>query len=218
VGNLPTMDDQRNEQTASAAAVAFATTEHFNLETARASTITEANGRAVGFLAVLSSTLIALGFIGQMSQLGTAFYAFALVLLPAVATVGVMTFGRLVQLTEANIAFSQRIAQVRAYYVDTAPELRPYLTVVSARPQLNPSTAQLLLTVAGMVGFVNSAVVGSAAGILVGAASSGRLAMSLAAGVPIGLATLGIHLRRQTRARVSSRPEAIDVLAVAVPA
>ena len=86
------MDERHDGQTASAAAVAFATTEHFNLETARASTIAEANGRAVGFFAVLSSTLIALGFIGQMSEVGTEFYAFALVLLPAVALVGVMTF------------------------------------------------------------------------------------------------------------------------------
>jgi hypothetical protein len=211
------MDEHRDEQTASAAAVAFATTEHFNLETARASTIAEANGRAVGFLAVLSSTLIALGFIGQMSAVGTEFYAFALVLLPAVALVGVMTFGRLVQLTEANIAYSQRIAQVRAYYVDVAPELKPYLTLVPSRRRVDPSTAQLLLTVAGMVGFVNSAVVGSAAGILAAAISSGHLATSLAAGAPVGLATLAIHLRRQASARMRSRPEAVDVLAVAVP-
>ena len=107
---------------------------------------------------------------------------------------------------------------MRAFYVDVAPELRPYLTVVPSRRRANPSTAQLLLTVAGMVGFVNSAVVGSAGGILAAAVSSEHLATSLAVGAPIGLATLGVHLRRQASARVRSRPEAIDVLAVAVPA
>jgi hypothetical protein len=58
-------------------AAAFATTEHFNLQTARAITVSEANGRATIYLATLSSNLIALAFIGQMSRLGAAFYAFA---------------------------------------------------------------------------------------------------------------------------------------------
>ena len=55
-----------------AAAVSFATIEHFNLQTARAATVSEANGRAIIYLAALSSNLIALAFIGQMSRLGTA--------------------------------------------------------------------------------------------------------------------------------------------------
>ncbi len=54
-------------------AATFATTEHFNLQTARAQTVSEANGRASIDLAALSSSLIALAFIGQMSRLGVAF-------------------------------------------------------------------------------------------------------------------------------------------------
>jgi hypothetical protein len=207
--------DENHQQ---AAAATFASTEHFNLETARASTIAEANGRAVGFFAVLSSSLIALGFMGQMSRVGTAFYAFALVLLPAVAVVGAMTFGRLVQLTEANIAFAQRIAQVRAYYLDVAPELQPYFTVLPAGQPTAPSARQLLLTVAGMVAFVNSAIVGAAAGIFVAAVSSGDLALSLSAGVPAGVTALLVHLRSQRRARALSSHQTMDALAVAVPA
>jgi hypothetical protein len=207
------MDEYRQQ-----AAATFASTEHFNLETARASTVAEANGRALGFFAVLSSSLIALGFMGQMSRVGTAFYAFALVLLPAVAIVGAMTFGRLVQLTEANIAFAQRIARVRAYYLDVAPELRPYLTVLPAARAPGPSARQLLLTVAGMVAFVNSAIAGTAAGVLAAALSSGDLASSLAVGLPAGMAALVLHVRSQRRARALSSRETMDALAVAVPA
>jgi hypothetical protein len=201
-----------------AAAATFASTEHFNLETARASTVAEANGRALGFFAVLSSTLIALGFMGQMSRVGTAFYAFALVLLPAVAVVGALTFARLVQLTEANISFAQRIAQVRAYYLDVAPELRPYFTVLPAARPPAPDARQLLLTVAGMVAFVNSGIVGAAAGILVAAVSSGDLALSLSAGIPAAVAALLVHVRGQLRARVLSSRQTMDALAVVVPA
>jgi hypothetical protein len=78
-------------------AATFASTEHFNLQTARAITVSEANGRASIYLAALSSNLIALAFIGQISQLGVAFYSFALILLPVLAFVGVVTFLRLVQ-------------------------------------------------------------------------------------------------------------------------
>jgi hypothetical protein len=205
--------------TPSGAAVTFATTEHFTLQTARASTVSEAGARAVGFLAVLSSSLIALGFIGQMSRLGTAFYAFALVLLPAVAVIGLITFERLLQLTNEDIAFARRIARVREFYVQAAPEVAPYLTVLRASgagPE--PTRRQLLLTMAGMVAFVNSAIVGSAVGILITAATERNLAAALSAGLPTGVAALLLHLGGQRRSRVQARGQTIDALAVIAPA
>ena len=58
--------------------VTVMTTEHFVLQTARSAGITEVNGRAGFYLAAVSSGLIALAFIGQLSGLGTAFYVFGL--------------------------------------------------------------------------------------------------------------------------------------------
>ena len=78
-------------------AATFATTEHFNLQTARAITVSEANGRASIYLAALSGNLIALAFIGQMSELGAAFFAFALILLPVLAFVWGVKLVRLVK-------------------------------------------------------------------------------------------------------------------------
>src|ERR671916_1441410 len=115
-------------------AVSMATTEHFNLQTARAMTISEANGRAAIYLAALSSNLIALAFVGQTSRLGAAFYAFALILLPVLAFVGVVTFLRLVQSSIEDIAYAQRIARLRAFYLAIAPELELFLLVVGGRP------------------------------------------------------------------------------------
>ncbi len=88
-------------------ATSFATTEHFNLQTARALTVTEANGRASIYLAALSSILIVLAFIGQISRLGIAFYAFALILLPVLAFVGMVTFLRLVQSSIEDLAYAR---------------------------------------------------------------------------------------------------------------
>src|SRR3954470_22017574 len=112
------------------AAATFATTEHFNLQTARAITVSEANGRASIYLAALSGNLIALAFVGQMSRLGGAFYAFALILLPALAFVGAVTFLRLVQSSIEDLAYARRIALLRNFYLRLSPELEPYLVVV----------------------------------------------------------------------------------------
>src|SRR5918993_3736403 len=108
------------------------TTEDFNLQTARALTVSEANGRASIYLAAVSGNLIALAFVGQMSLLGPAFYAFALILLPVLAFVGVVTFVRLVQSSIEDIAYAHRIALLRSFYLRVSPELEPYFAVARA--------------------------------------------------------------------------------------
>jgi hypothetical protein len=59
-------------------AISVATTEHFNLQSARGLAVSEANGRASIYLAALSSSLIALAFVGEISTLGAASYALAI--------------------------------------------------------------------------------------------------------------------------------------------
>src|SRR5687767_5538393 len=151
-------------------AATFATTEHFNLQVSRAITVSEANGRASIYLAALSSNLIALAFIGQMSRLGVAFYAFALILLPVLAFVGTVTFLRLVQSSIEDIAYAHRIALVRSYYLRVAPELEPFLVVLRGRRGIPlhgaPGAWQLALTAAGMIAVVNSVVVAACAGLV----------------------------------------------------
>jgi hypothetical protein len=199
-------------------AVTMATTEHFNLQTARAATISEANGRASIYLAAVSSNLIALAFIGQMSLLGTAFYAFSLLLLPVLAFVGVVTFQRLVQSSLEDIAYAQRIARLRSFYVALAPELEPYLLVPRGRPGesllhgalLRPSRWQLTLTTAGMVSIVNSVVIGASAGLVLAALGAASLAATLAAGAVVGASAQAVHRTHHRRARDAFEPETID--------
>ena len=70
------------------AAVTFVTTEHLTLQGARSSTIAEATGRATMFLGAVSGGLVALGLIATAAGVRTAFYAFALILLPTLALIG----------------------------------------------------------------------------------------------------------------------------------
>jgi hypothetical protein len=56
-----------------------------------------------------------------------AFYMFGLILLPTLAFVGLATFHRVLQSGTEDLAYARRIAQLRDYYFDHAPELAGYL-------------------------------------------------------------------------------------------
>ncbi len=103
------------------AMVSFLTTEHFVLATARSAGISETNGRAAVFLASVSSGLVALAFIGQISRLGTAFFVFGLVVLPALAFLGVTTFERAIKNGVEDVESVRRINRVRQFYFDAYP-------------------------------------------------------------------------------------------------
>jgi hypothetical protein len=201
-------------------AATFATTEHFNLQTARSLTVSEANGRASMYLAALSANLVALAFIAQVSGLGGAFYAFALILLPVLAFVGVVTFRRLVQSSIEDIAYAHRIGLLRSFYLRLSPELEQYILVVRApfpAETLAPGASQLTLTTAGMVAVVNSVVVAACAGLALNAAGVQSLAIPVAAGAVIGAAAYSLHERHHRRARDAYSPEAVDRAAIVVP-
>jgi hypothetical protein len=201
-------------------AVTFATTEHFNLQTARALTVSEANGRASIYLAALSSNLIALAFIGQMSRLGVALYAFALILLPVLAFVGTVTFLRLVQSSVEDIAYAPRIALVRSYYLRVSPELEPYLVVLRGTQAAPfdgaPNAWQLTLTAAGMVAVVNSVVVAACAGLVLPAAGVHSLAIPIAVGAIVGAGAFSVYERHHRRARDAYSPGAVDRAAILI--
>jgi hypothetical protein len=203
----------------------FATTEHFNLQTARAITVSEANGRASVYLAALSSNLIALAFVGQMSSLGSAFYAFALILLPVLAYVGVVTFMRLVQSSLEDIAYAHRIGLLREFYLRLSPELEPYLVVVREprmpNPRdcdgLTPNAWQLTFTAAGMIAVINSVVVAACAGLVLEASGVHALPIPLACGAVVGVVAFLLHERHHRRACDAYRSDAVDLAAIAVP-
>jgi hypothetical protein len=206
-------------------AATFASTEHFNLQTARAMTVAEANGRASIYLAAVSSNLIALAFIGQVSRLGATFYAFGLILLPALAFVGGVTFLRLVQSSIEDIAFAERIARLRAFYVALAPELEQYVLIVRGDREepghpvrrIPPSSWQLTLTTAGMIGVVNSVVVAGGAGLVLRALGVASLPITIGFGAAIGAAALSLHHRHHVRARDTYTPDAVDEAAIYLP-
>jgi hypothetical protein len=79
-----------------------------------------------------------------MSRLGAAFYAFALILLPVLAFVGVVTLLRLVQSSIEDLAYAHRIGLLRSFYLRLAPELEPYIVVVRGTRSAVPSIGEPL--------------------------------------------------------------------------
>ena len=114
------------------------TTEHFVLQGARSATIAESNGRANMFLAAVAGGLVALGLAATSGKQfsGSAFYGFALVLLPTLAFAGFVTFERTLQSSIEDTEYARRIALLRGYYFEHAPEIAPYLLRVPPAERL----------------------------------------------------------------------------------
>jgi hypothetical protein len=187
------------------AAVTFVTTEHFTLQGARSSTISESTGRASVFLGAVSGGLIALGLVATATRTGVAFYAFGLILLPTLAFVGLATFDRVLQSGIEDLEYARRIAQLRGYYFDRAPELTGYLVSVPSEERLRMQglrggARQGFLTVAGMIAVITAVLAGSAAGLLAAVASGHSLVAALVAGVIVAAAALTGLMRYQRSA------------------
>ena len=107
------------------------------LQDARAATVAESTGRANMFLASVSGGLVALGLVATATSVGSAFYAFGLVVLPTLAFVGLVTFERALQSGIEDQGYARRIALLRGYYFDNAPELALYLLSVPPSERLH---------------------------------------------------------------------------------
>jgi hypothetical protein len=153
----------------------FLTTEHYNLSTARSGTIADSNGRASLFLGVLSSSVVALALVAQVSRAGRIFLVFASVLLPVVSFLGFMSFHRIVQSTVEYMIYTGSIQRVRRYYIDAAPAVAEYLVVpppednaasLRALGMARTGAQQTFFTLAGSIGLIVAAILGVYLGVI----------------------------------------------------
>ena len=206
-------DASSGEGNPRSSAVTFVTTEHFALQSARAATIAEATGRANMFLAAVSGGLVALGLVATASSLGAAFYGFGLVLLPTLAFVGFVTFERALQSSIEDTEYARRIALLRDYYFEHAPEIAPYLLRASPVAQLLMQRVpgdrwQGYRTVAGMVAVITAVLAGSAAALAAILISDHSLPAAVISGTLVALPTVIMMIRHQNAAweRAAAEP------------
>jgi hypothetical protein len=203
------MDPQNNEHLPlelSSQLVSIMTTEHYNLQTGRSMTISESNGRSSLFVGAVSSGLVALAFVGQISHLGTAFFVFSLIVIPTLFFMGLITFERVLQAGSADIVYARGINRIRHLYLEYAPQMQPYFILSTYDDQegtlgqeaMQTSWWQVFLSMAGMIAVINSVLAGSFVGLLL-AAFALPLWVTTSAGVVTFLVSVGLHQRYQWR-------------------
>jgi hypothetical protein len=201
------MDPQNNEHLPlelSSQLVSIMTTEHYNLQSGRSMTISEANGRSSLFVGAVSSGLVALALVGQISHLGTAFFVFSLVVIPTLLFMGLITFERVLQAGSADIVYARGINRIRHLYLEYAPQMQPYFILSTYDDQegtlgqeaMQTSWWQVFLSVAGMMAVINSVLAGSFVGLLLTAFTL-PLWVTTSAGVVTFLLSVGLHQRYQ---------------------
>jgi hypothetical protein len=192
---------ERNER--HSALMSALTTEHFVLQTAASSTISEAAARSSLYVLSLSSALVAMGFASQSPGV---FLPFAAGVLPAVFVLGIFTTVRLVDTALENMQYLANISKIRGHYRTLTPEAAFYFSPDSGRWPEAKSTPSLRLgalmaffgTTASMIAFINCVVAGAGFTLLInGILGGSHVAIAVSSGAAFAAILMLIFLTYQ---------------------
>jgi hypothetical protein len=179
------------------------TTEHFTLQGARSQTVTESSARASLYVLSVSSALIALGFLGQVSDVGDLFNTFALTVLPTLYVLGVVTFVRLAECGVEDWRYGLAINRIRGYYRETAGD-RADLFLLSAHDDevgvntnlgLAPQGHAPIFIFSSAVAVINGVVGGAAVALALGALADASLGVATLVGGVVAIASIVAWIR-----------------------
>jgi hypothetical protein len=171
------------------------TTEHFTLQGARSQTMSESSARASVYVFSVSSALVALGFIAQISEVGDIFNAFALTVLPTLYLLGVVTFIRLVECGAEDFLYGVAINRIRHYYQEIAGD-RANLFLLSGHDDPAGVFANMGLAIENRspifafstaIVVLNSVLGGAAAAIALGALVDASLGLAAGLGIVVAI-------------------------------
>lgn len=173
-------------------------TEHFVLQSARSTTVSEAVGRMAVYLTCVSSSLVAFGFFAAATHRLAPVVA---TVLPALIILGVFTFVRLVETSVENLVFLMRIEAIRRYYATLDPAAAAFFasaggteaTAALSSTGMRSGLAEMFFTGASMVGAVTSILAGAGVALLLHAAGL-PVPAAVIAGVGAALAAYGLHM------------------------
>lgn len=160
-----------DEKADQAALLSALTTEHFVLQTAYSSTVSEASGRSTLYVMALSSSLVAMGFLSQSQELFKPFIAHVL---PAVFLLGLFTVVRLVDTGLESMQYLTGIARIRGFYRTLGAQAAEHFKPEQGRwPEVKSPAERLgalsafLGTTASMIAVINNVVAGAVISLLV---------------------------------------------------
>jgi hypothetical protein len=199
------LDDPRTMQILS--------TEHWSLLATRSLSWNESFSRAGLFLSVVSATAVALALVGQATDFGEQFVAFALVMLPVALFVGLATFTRLDEVNGEDVVWVAGMNRIRHAYLEMNPGLGRYFISGHTddpagleksfgvhRP--GSAAAHWVVTMPGMIAVIDGVLGGLVVGLALNAFSGMAMAGSIVAGLVVGIAipfALAIRSRSSVR-------------------
>ncbi|QBD74704.1 hypothetical protein EPA93_01340 [Ktedonosporobacter rubrisoli] len=194
--------DKQTSRDLSPQLVTILTTEHYNLQNGRASTIADASGRANLFISAVSTSLVALAFIGQASNFGKAFSLFSLILFPALWFLGLMTFERTLQSTIEDVLYARGMSRIRHLFLEHAPDMQPYFILSSSddatatlqKIGMKDTYWQILLSTPGTIAVINGIIGAVFVGFLLDALFMAPLLILLSCGIIFFLLSVAFSL------------------------
>jgi hypothetical protein len=183
------------------------TTEHFGLAGTRAQVTGEASARAALYISAVSSTLVALGFIGQITEVGDTFNVFALTALPTLYVLGFFTFIRTVESGVEDLMMGRAINRIRNYYLQIAGEEARYFMLsghddalgVMQNMGVSLQRRQQFFTTGAMIAVINSVVGGAVIAIAIGTITGAPLGVCAGVGGVAAIISLVGMLRIENR-------------------
>ena len=146
-------------------------------------------------------------------QLGGGIFGFGLVLLPTLTFVGFVTFERTLQTSLEDTEYARRIALLRTYYFEHAPEIASYLVSVPPAERLHMQRVpgdrwQGFRTVAGMIAVLTAVLAGSTAALAAILIFDHSLAAAVISGAVVALPVMIAMIRHQDSAwqRAAAEP------------
>jgi hypothetical protein len=194
-------------------ALQILSTEHWSLLATRSLSWGESFSRAGLFLSVVSATAVALALVGQATDFGDRFAAFALVMLPVDLFVGLATFTRLDEVNAEDTVWVNGMNRIRHAYLQIGPGLAPYFitgttddvvglerTIGLHRP--GSALAHWIVTMPGMIAVIDGVLAGLIVGLGVNVISRMVMEGAIAAGVIAGIAlTVVLAIRSRSSYR-----------------
>ena len=183
-----------------AALLSALVTEHFVLQSAASSTISESGSRASIYLGALSSGLVAIGFSSSSPGI---LAALVFTVFPTLFVLGLFTVVRLVDTSIASAVAQSRIEVIRRYYLKLDPAAAAFFPLDDGAHTgtlgVRYGAGAVLFTTASMIGVVNAVLGGAGTTVVLSIAARLPLAASAPIGVLIGAAVLGWTLAYQVK-------------------
>jgi hypothetical protein len=184
------------------------TTEHYVLQSAAGTAISEAGTRATAFVLTVSSSMVAVGFTVHDERV---FWPFISAVLPLLFGLGVVTTVRLVETGLQGLMYQRAIARIRRYYRNLDSDHSVYFGKYSRHSDPADTTEALAMlaakrspevfSIAFTAALITTAIAGIGAALLiVRLAGTDALPIAYPAGVAV-FAVLMVVFFRYERAR-----------------